>query len=312
VIVTVANNELVTKFRETDKAHFILESYIYAFKKYIEDKGKLSHATITEMISELHCFDKYLMLAYPQLEDVKAISKLHISFYCKFCLDELKVKKKTVNKKLRAIRKFYDYLANIRHIVEFNIALSEPYVKIDTEANPISMPKGVLTAIFASLEFKKHGIRDSLISKFLSYTGLQLKEVLALRIDNISMDSRKVVIKRKKADYEFIMPDELFKSMKQYLTLRNNELLQSSTNYLFLSNTGSVYTARSYQYAFKNALISSNILGNYTPRNLKSTFCYNMAKVTPQDELKKILNQNKVEHYYVDSLSANPLLPNNN
>lgn len=305
----MSNKDLLEKFRQTETGSFILENHIYAFKKYLFANKKLSNATITDIILELHAFDKFLMLAFPELKNVNELKSKHIDFYCKFNVNELLLLKKTVNRKLRAIRKLLDYLTNVRHFIEYNPALKVPYFKVEPETQPIYIPKDALRMVLASLEKRKNGIRDVTITKFLAYTGLQLKEIMGLRVEQIDMDNKKVLINRNNREYEFVIPEDLYKSLKQYLILRKVELLQDATNYLFLSNTGNPYLARSYQYAFKNALIDSNIQGNYTPRHVKASFSYYMAQTVPEDKLRVILNQHKVEHYYIDDLAKNPLLP---
>jgi site-specific recombinase XerC len=305
----MSNNELLEKFKSTDKGSFILEKHIYAYKKYLIENKPLSSATITDIVLELHTFDKFLMLAYPKLEDVKELKSHHIDFYCKFNLNELLLLKKTINRKLRAIRKLLDYLTNVRHLIEYNPALKVPYFKVDTEKLPVYIPKDILRIVLSALENRKSGIRDVVITKLLAYTGLQLKEIMDLRTEQVDLQNKKIIVNRGRKEYEFVIPSDLYKSLKSYMEYRKHYLMKEYTNFLFLSNTGNPYTARSYQYAFKEALISSDIQGNYTPRHVKASFAYYMAQSIPEEKLKVILNQNKVEHYYIDDLINNPLLP---
>lgn len=307
------NKDIFEEFIKNVHRPFILEGYIYSFKKYLSNTA-LKKATIDDIVLELHRFDKYLFLRYPDLADITKIESHHISDYMKFNLEELHLQKKTINRKLRAIRKFLNYMtliysANGRHLLDHNPALKVPYYKLDADKLPCYIPKGVLRTIIDELGKKRYGITDIAITKMLAYTGLKLNEILHLWCDQIDMEERTISITRGKDKKKYIlrMPDDLYKSLKSYINMRNSELAKNN-DYLFLSRTGNRYTARSYQYAFKNALLNSGIQANYTPRHVKASFAYYMAQTVPKEKLKVLLNQQKVEHYYVDVLSENPLL----
>lgn len=314
-MVKLDRAELIEKYKNTDRVSFIIEDYIHAYQKYlIENKEslKLSDATINDIIVELYRFEKFLFFEYPELKEAKDLNDIHIDSYRKFCHKDLLVMKRTANKKLRAIRKFFDYLKGNWYLFKYNPALNVPYYKVykdEPEKTPSSVPKDILNTIFTQLGRRKYGIRELTISQFLAYTGLQLKEILDLRTDNIDMERKTISLLRGKDNYTIEIPQPLYKSLKSYLALRENELMGSFSNYLFLSNTGKRYSARSYQYAFKNTLKRAKISGGYTPRNIKSSFSYNMAKSVTKERLKIILHQNKVEHYYINDIDKNPLLP---
>ncbi|NBI07607.1 tyrosine-type recombinase/integrase [Senegalia massiliensis] len=300
-------SELVNSYNSVDDDNFILESYIYEYEQKLFSEKKLSNKTITQIILDLHRFDRFLKVTYPKLENVKELKYMHINYYLQFCINGLMLKNKTFNKKLRAIRKLLNYLTLNKHILDYNPALKVSYLKNELERPLKHIPKNVINIIFAELSNSKYGVRDITISKFLLYTGLQLQEIMNLQINNLDLKNKKIHLLRDNEKYTFKLAAPLYKSLKEYMSLR--KVLSSNkefTNYLFISNTGKPYDSRLYQYQFKNAIIRSNIQSNYTPKHLKFSFAYYMAKKTDQDTLKKILNQDKVEHYY--DLDENPFL----
>ena len=92
----------------------------------------------------------------------------------------------------------------------------------------------------------------------------------------------------------------LYSDLFNYLLLRK-ELLKPNlnSNYLFLSQRGTQYSIRSYEKKFKEAIIKSNNIDlNLSPRNLRSTFLYQLAKIiSDENELKLISRQKSLDKY---------------
>lgn len=303
------SQDLVSAYLNGTKTHFIFSKYIYAYKGYLDTKTDLSASTKKDTLLALHNFDKYLMLYFSELKDITELKPNHVNSYIRFNVSDLLLKNRTINGKLRAIKNFLNYLCNVRGLIEFNPALGIAYLKVEEENLPSFMPKNTLLKLISELERKKYGIRDSVITKFLAYMGMQLKEIIDLKMDQIDSKNRIVTLTRDNIEYKYDILDDLYKSLKSYILIRNQELSSDYSEYLFLSNKGSHYTSRSYQYAFKEALINGNIENYYTPRHVKASFAYHMAQVIPREKLKQILNQDKVDHYYIDDIKNNPLLP---
>jgi site-specific recombinase XerD len=128
------------------------------------------------------------------------------------------------------------------------------------------------------------------------------------------MQGKKLAINRGNSTYTFPISDSLHVCLKDYLNMRNDFVANNNnsyTNYLFLSHTGNPYTPRAYQYKFKKALELADIEGKYTPQNVRSSFAYYMAQKHDEDTMRKILNQNKVSHFYIDEINDNPLIAYN-
>jgi len=304
-------NNILNEYMSMSKGHFVLENLIYSYKKYLLDNSKYKNGTITEELNYLHNFDKFLKLTYPELNSVKQIKDTHIIAFRRFCSECLKNRNKTTNKKIRAIKKFLDYLTLVRHKLEYNPATKVPYLKTDKEKPPRYISKDNLRLILLTMEKMKFGIRDKCITMLIACLGLQVKEVFNLRIDDLEMKNKKIHIIRQGTTYTFPINDNLYICLKDYLSMRNDFITnnyESYNNYLFLSHTGKPYTPRAYQYKFKKALEIADIKGNYTPQNVRSSFAYYMAKKHDEDTMRKILNQTKVSHFYIDEVNNNPLM----
>jgi len=313
-------------FKEAGKVDFILTKSIYSYKKQLFDRNSetiknpsttkkpLPENTVNQILNELHSFDRFLMLAHPNLSDVKEITGSHVDEYARFGLNECLLKKRTVNKKIRSLRKFFNYLLFTypsftgSKVIEYNPANNVLYYKVEDEELPKGTSKSHLRLLLTAMSNTKYGLRDTCITRFLGYLGLQLNEILSLKLSEIDTKAKRLTLERDNITYTFDIPDILNKNIKEYIEFRRDNLEKQSISTLFLSNNGTAYSSRSYQYAFKNAVIQAN-LDDYTPRNIKASFCYGMAKVVDEDKLKIILNQNKVQHYFIDEVKKNSFLP---
>ena len=218
----------------------------------------------------------------------------------------------TVNKKIRAIRHFFDFMKynNVHELPNFrlkhNVALEVDYLKENDERLPVYIPKDKLNLIINILQKYKYGIRDVSITLLLALFGLKLEEIFNLRTNNVNLKSKELSVLRNGIKVTFPIADKLYVHLKEYMLLRASLSNDNSYKYLFISHTGNQYSVRSYQYKFKLAVIDADFKVHYTSRNVRASFCYYMAKSTDKAELQKILDQEKVNHYYAEAVKQNP------
>lgn len=303
--------KLKEEYEKLANETFILEEYIYKYKCYLYDPDtpvSYQKRTIFETLLDLQKFDRFLLIAYPNLKKITEIESFHIEAYKRFCMESLDNSNITINKKINAIKKFFSYLRDIRKELKHNIALDISYlVKVEAE-HPLHIPKSHLDILVNILYTYKYGVRDVCITKLLAFLGLQINEIFSLTVDYVSLSNKEVYIKRNRELFTFPIPDILYVDLKNYLMLRNELVSGYSNNILFLSNSGKPYPPREYQRKFKLAVIDADFKEPYTPRNARATFCYYMAKAVEKNDLKVILNQQKVDHYYINDILKNPLI----
>jgi site-specific recombinase XerC len=303
--------ELKEKYEGLEGASFILQNLVYAYKKYLYDPKtpkQYKQRTSAESLYELLKFDRYLLAAYPELTSTKDIQSYHVDNYKRFCQKALGNTNKTINKKIRAIRKFFDYLRDVRREVLDNVTLNVGYFEEFETEQPPHIPKSKLKIITDTLYNFKYGVRDVSITHLIAYIGLGVGESLDLKINSVNLEDKELYVKRGKENIIFPIPDVLYCDLKEYIMIRSELLNDNSDSSLFISNTGHPYAAREYQRKFKSAIIESNMEGHYTPRNVRATFAYYMAKAVPEEKLRVILNQEKVDQYYMEDIISNPLL----
>jgi site-specific recombinase XerD len=174
---------LKDEYEKLDRHSFILQDRIYAYKKHLFDSNnpaKLQDRTSAEILFELQKFDKFLYIAYPSLKAITEIEAPHIDVYKRFCVEGLGNTYPTTNKKLRAIRKFFDFLRDINHIIKHNVALEVSYFDEDLENQPIHIPGSKLKLLMDIMYNYKHGVRDVCITKLIALMGIRIGETFEL------------------------------------------------------------------------------------------------------------------------------------
>lgn len=262
-------------------------------------QNKLDKRTIYLMVRHIEAFEKFMYYQFPQIQDIQSITETQISDFRDFCSNGLKNDKKTVNSKLTSLKYFFKYLTE-EGLIKYNIVLNITKLKNPQSKKPTFFKSSDLKVLFSEMRTFQYGVRDIVISKIVLTTGLEIQEILNLKLSNIDIENKNIIIK----DKVYPIGDNLMMDFKDYLNIRK-DLNINNSNFLFLSKVGTVYSARSYQTLFKRAITNTNIPTHFTPRYLRSTFLYNMARVTREEDLRVIAEQNQLHHYY--ELLKNPL-----
>lgn len=276
-----------------------LTKYIKSFYKYAIDNYELDDKTLYIYIRNLEQFEKFIKFEFKDIKSITEIEEEHIERYKDFCINGLKNREKSVNGKLTALRYLFSYLAD-EEVIRYNIALNIKKYRIEAKEYPDIFKTGELKRLFDAMREARYGLRDIVISKLILLTGLEVAEIVNLTIDNIDIENKLVLLNGK----TYPLGNEILKDLRDYLLVRRELNIKESVS-LFLNQKGLAYSIRSYQIFFKQCVIKADIPKRLSPRHLKTTFLYNMAKVLREEELKKVVDQTKIDHYY--KLLENPL-----
>lgn len=282
---------------ETFLSELIKSFYYYSLYHH---KGKnIDKRTLYLKIKSIENFDKFIYFQYSDLKKVSDIEEEHIDAFKEFCLKGLHNNRKTINSKLTALKMFFQYLSD-KKLIKYNIVLNIHKFKISSKAKPLLFKSSELKILFEKMRKYKYGIRDVVISKLLLTTGIEINDILMLRLSNLDLENNMLEFK----DKLYPLGAELKKELSEYLVIRKS-IDTINSHYLFLSSVGTNYSIRSYQVLFKRAVTDSNLNSKLCPRYLRPTFLYNMARVTTKDDLQVLAEQVKLDQYY--KLLNNPL-----
>ncbi len=289
---------MITLIRKSLSSDTFLTEYVTKFNSFSFNyyKYELDLKTINLINYHVKEFEKFIYYSNPNYKSISDISEDDLNSFKYFCFNELKNSPKTVNKKITSLNYFFKFLFKEMNLIPYNYCLNITRLKTEECKKAIIFNNSELKIIFSNLREFKYGLRDIVISKLLLTTGLEIQEILNLTIKNVDLENKNIIIN----NTSFYILDMLYSDLFNYLLLRK-ELLKPNlnSNYLFLSQRGTQYSIRSYEKKFKEAIIKSNNIDlNLSPRNLRSTFLYQLAKIiSDENELKFISRQKSLDKY---------------
>ncbi|MCT4662706.1 MAG: tyrosine-type recombinase/integrase [Tissierellales bacterium] len=282
----------------------LLDELIHDFKWDLTNKKKLNQSAIRDSNFEIIAFFNFIYTTSSK-KSFKNLKENDIERYIEFCIQK-GVQKKTINEKIRTIRKFYNYLIDDRQILSYNPTSCIYYFKIEAPSSPKFISRKEVEKVIRVLSerakspinsnINDEGIRDIAISQMMAYLGLKLKDILNLRVDDVSLINKKIRLNYKGENRFVNISSNLMMSLLKYESM--SYYFPDESNYYFKSYSGHKYCARTFQRHFKEAVLISGLNKTLTPSSLKNSYAYYMALENSEDELKKILNQDKVTQYY--------------
>ncbi len=202
-----------------------------------------------------------------------------VSRFIYFLLSEEKLEKNSVNRKISAIKHFYQYLYKEKILDKnpaFNIQYQKQDKKIPTYLN--------IDEVYALLEYKDENIkkteqfyRDNAILELIYSSGIRVSEVVGLNIEDIDFDENVMRIRGKGSKERFVIfNDNAKKKLKNYLKIRKNVLKEKVNREfvtpVFTNLKGKRITPRAIQMMIKDRAAKANINKKVTPHVLRHSF----------------------------------------
>lgn len=174
---------------------------------------------------------------------------------------------------ISAVRRFYQYLLEQRLITE------DPSLLIEQPKTGRSLPDSLSEAeVEALLQAPDTdeilGLRDRCMLEVLYATGLRVSELVALRLDEISL-RQGVVRVMGKGSKERLVPfgDEALDWLERYLANGRLELLSGKlTDVVFPSQRGQQMTRQTFWHRIKRHAITAGINKPLSPHTLRHAF----------------------------------------
>lgn len=183
--------------------------------------------------------------------------------FIKFLLNDEKEARSTINRRISAVKSFYNYLYD-NEIIEHNNAKRMGYLKEEPSEPKIILPQ---KEIFKLLDNINH-VRDRAIMETLYTTGIREGELSSLNIDNIDFENELVAVIKGKGRKSRIVPisGEALKWIKAYIGVRKD-------GPLFLNNRATRLSTRGiYNISIKHF--------NMAPHTVRHHFATHMIAKT--------------------------------
>ena len=233
------------------------------FKSYLETEGKSTN-TLNTYLNHLQGYLKWLVDTTGQ--EPKKLFRSNILEFKSYLQNIKKDSAKTINNKLSALMKLNDCLIDNK-IQKDKVITKKDLIKIQGTVASLSTVTKKDVEGFRQKILENENIRNYTVITILAYAGLRISECLDLKIDNVNLISKELVVKSGKGSKERIvyLNSKIINAVREYLKVRK----QDDTDYLFVSNKGGRIDRSVINKLFNK--YSENI----TPHVLRHFYCSN-------------------------------------
>lgn len=251
------------------------ETLIDSFINYLRATKANSQNTTRAYAEDLSQFLEYLKqkkLSEPVLINV---NHLHIRGFLAHLRDR-EVSKRTVARKLSALRSFYKYLA-IEGLVQENIAKAVNAPKTSKKL-PLFLYPTEIEALLSAPKNDVLGIRDRAIMELLYATGMRVGELVLLKTNDINFGSNYVIVFGKGSKERVVFfGRKAAESLEEYLKKSRPFLIKDiDCDGLFLNKNGTAISDRSVRRIIEKYVKNKALNNNISPHTLRHTFATHM------------------------------------
>lgn len=319
-----------------------------SFPPVIKDYARYNHVikgnsekTVCEYLLDIRTFFRYILArnagTVPQkhdfekisisgltLDDVKRITQEDILEYLVYARSERSNGSTTRMRKISALRSFFGYLYNKKHLIENN-----PTADIDSPKPAKTLPKymtyeeslSLLETIRNDLESPTN-VRDFAIVVLFLNTGMRLSELVGLNLQSFSKDLATVRVVGKGNKERLIYLNDFARSaISEYLQVRlDPKYIRTSDKAFFLSSREQRISNKTVQWMVQKYLKLSGLgyrgLSVHKLRHTAATLMYQSGRVDIR-VLKDVLgheqlNTTQIYTHVVDrnkeqAVESNPL-----
>lgn len=246
-----------------------MNNYIDIFIKYIRNVGGLSENTIISYRKDLEeIFD------FINERDIRILESKDIEEFIKY-LKKRKYSNRSINRKLSTLRGFFRFLEE-RGYLKKNPMLYIFSPKFEKRLPEFLFEDEVKMLLDKELYNKedKFILRDRAIMELLYATGMRLRELEGVNIDDIDFSSKTVRVKGKGGKIRIIpITDLALKRINEYLEERFKKGEKFNLNSpLFLNKNGTRLTGRSVARIIKKRAKQSGLFKNVHPHIFRHSF----------------------------------------
>lgn len=193
-------------------------------------------------------------------------------FYLSYLKEERKRKNVTINRKISSIRGFYKYLVN-QEILSANVfnLLKSPKKE---KKLPRFFEYNELEQLFQIGDEKTPiGQRNVLILELLYATGIRVSELVSIKIEDINVQGRSIVILGKgKKERMVYFGEYANEALTRYLNDGYKVLNKKNRSNLFLNHLGEALTTRGVRYILDQQIKKTSLSKNISPHMIRHSF----------------------------------------
>jgi integrase/recombinase XerC len=249
--------------------------YKNLFLKYLQFEKRVSINTLRSYTNDLNQFIDFANSNFEITQIEKASEKAVRAWV--ISLMEKDLSSISVNRKISTLKTFYKFL------LRENVISSNPMDKVispkKSKKLPLFVEENQINKLLDDFSFgiDFSGVRNRTIIEMFYNTGIRLSELIGLKLGDIDLKSCtiKVLGKRNK---ERILPLHLpfVKSLKEYLSLKEQEFNNIENNYFFLTDKGNKMYEKFVYNIVNKYLNFVTTIEKKSPHILRHTFATHM------------------------------------
>ena len=256
---------------KADKAH----AHMRAFLESLEVERNLSPNTVRAYRLDIEDFMRWC-----ERNSCDVFTVNHRSFRRYLAeLDAARYSRRTINRRLSALRAFYAWMA-VNGLVE-----ADPTAVVVSPKQPKSLPRKITPAdvdrlLTISDRTTPDGLRNQAILELMYACGARIGEVANLKVGDVSFPARQVRLFGKGAKQRIVPLHPLaLDTLAHYLADARPKLLgPKSGDALFLSTRGNPMSADTLRKAFKQCCELAGLPGDVTPHDMRHTFASDLVE----------------------------------
>lgn len=246
------------------------------FKYHLENDLRLSDNTVEAYITDLYQYEKFLHEVL-KIEDVADIEREDVIKFID-SLKRKKLSKKTISRKITAIKDFHKYL------VSEDIIKNNPTEKINMPKAEKSLPEvlsideidKMIECIDTSTPL---GLRNRAMFETLYAGGLRISELLDIKLQDIHLkDKYLIVIGKGNKERKVPLGEMAVISLRKYLEKGRGYLLVKPTNLLFFNYKGDAMSRQAYFKYIKKLAVDAGITKTISPHTIRHSFATHLLE----------------------------------
>ncbi|WP_199726059.1 site-specific tyrosine recombinase/integron integrase [Leptotrichia sp. OH3620_COT-345] len=271
------NKEMDKNFEEKDN----LKSYVEKFLYYEEVIIGKSYNTIKGYRKDIIQFMDYLQ-EYEEINDFDQIETITFRSFIAYLnsvdkrnkeiVSEKSVSKRSINRKISALRTFFKYLQE-KKIIKSNKVTYITMPKFEKELPNVLSKEDIDRLRNVVNTEKLTGIRDRLIIELLYSSGIRASELIDLSEYMINIDEREIrVIGKGNKERITFFSENSKKWLEKYIEEKKKKYANYNKNTIFTNSKGEKLTTRSLRRLIADYAKKAEINKEVTPHVFRHTF----------------------------------------